>query len=1002
MSLKTNPLRDAITFALAVGATSLAGTGLALAQTTPATGATDLDRIEVIGSRIKRAEGETAVPVLILQRADIEKTGLTQVADVLKQISVAGPALTLNTNNGNTSGNSTVNLRNCGSDRTLVLVNGRRWVSSNGLGGAVDLNSIPLAAVDRVEVLKDGGSALYGSDALCGVINIQTRRNFEGAVAKAYVGQYDDGDGFRQAYDVTVGGSGDRWSALLSVGYTKQEPVFAGNREISAVPLFGFPANTAFPGRASGIGPNGSFNVPSRGGVQTLIPGRTGCVTGVRCSPTTATDFKTFDFLTDGFNFAPDNYLIQPQTTRSLFAQAGYDIADNFRFRNEVFYTNRLGEAQLAAQPLSPLTISPTNLYNPFGPQPITASNPTGEIRGGGFRPTNFPRLFGQDQDTWRYYGGFEGELEFGDREFSWDAGYNYAENKQLQIKEGFYFTSRVNDALGASFVDANGKPRCGTGPTTIIAGCVPLNVFGGSAGLTQEMFDYISVTPRNFFKSTQESYTANLSGELFEMPAGPLAFAAGYEHRREGGSSSPDPLTAAGLVLGDNPFLPTRGSFSVDEFYGELAIPLLRDVLFAKSLEVSLAARYSDYSSFGETTNPKFTLRWQPIEDLLVRGSWGKGFRAPSISDLFAGVGQGRPSAVDPCSNNSLDYTSSATVRANCAAAGVPTTYRQSSIQVRQSTGGFDQLQPELARNRTLGLVYSPSFAPGLDMYVDWYNIEISNAIGGRSARSVLVDCYAGGEAQRCAEITRDLTGATFGNRGEIADIRSINENFKGGLETEGYDFGFGYRRDTRFGRFDTRMDNTYVSYYGDLDEPERGEINRDGEPSAGNTIGRVPANSSQGSVRWRLRSNLSTTWSQKAWSLTANVEYMSKAQETCGNVVNTANGLNARVPTGGFLALKDLCSDPNRIIDTYQFKTGTKDVIAVQTNSPVNEFDPTWYFDLQGSVTAPWNGKVTLGVRNLFDRDPPFSSDAFANSFDSQYRTPGRFIYMSYEQKF
>lgn len=994
MNLKTTQLRDAITFALAIGATALAGTGVAFAQDAAVKPeATTLDRIEVIGSRIKRAEGETALPVLTLRRADIEKTGLTQVADVLKQISVAGPAISLNTNNGNTSGNSGVNLRNCGSDRTLVLVNGRRWVSSNGLGGAVDLSSIPLAAVDRIEVLKDGGSALYGSDALCGVINIQTRQNFEGAVAKAYMGQYSDGDGLRQAYDVTVGGNGDRWNALLSVGYTKQDSVMAGDREISAVPLFGFPGNTAFPGRASGIGPNGSFNIASRGGVQILNQGAKGCVTGVRCSPTVAnTDFHTFNFVTDGYNFAPDNYLIQPQTTRSLFAQAGYDIVDNLRFRSEVFYTNRLGEAQLAAQPLSPLTINTANLYNPFGQN----------ITGGGFRPTNFPRLFGQDQDTWRYYGGFEGELDFADRSFSWDAGYNYAENKQLQIKEGFYFTTRVNNALGASFIDANGVPRCGTGPTTLIAGCVPLNVFGGAAGITPEMFNYISVTPRNFFKSTQESYTANLSGDLFELPAGPLAFAAGYEHRKEGGSSSPDPLTVAGLVLGDNPFLPTSGSFSVDEFYGELAIPLLRDVAFAKSLEISLAARVSDYSTFGQTTNPKFSLRWQPIDDLLVRGSWGKGFRAPSISDAFAGVGQGRPSAVDPCSNNSLDYTSSAAVRASCLAAGVPTTYRQSSIQLRQSTGGNPNLGPETATNRTLGLVFSPSFVSGLDMYVDWYNIQIENSIGARSARSVVVDCHVGGIQERCDAITRDLTGAIFGNPGEVADIRSLNENFKGGLETEGFDFGLGYRMDTGFGRFDTRWDNTYVSYYGDVGQLERGDINSDGEVSAGNLIGRVPANSSTGAVRWRLRSNLSTTWSQSAWSVTGNVEYMSKAQETCNNVVNTANGLNNAIPTGGFLGLKALCTDPDRIIDVYQFRTGTKEVIAVPTRSPVNEFEPTWYFDLQASYTAPWNGKVTGGVRNLFDRDPPFSSDSFANSYDAQYRIPGRFFYMSYEQRF
>src|SRR5688500_3351062 len=236
MTLKTTQLRDAITFALAVGATAAAGTGIAVAQ--EGEKSTTLVRIEVTGSRIKRADIETSQPVFSLSRDDIQAQGLTSVGDVIQNLSANGATLNTTMNNGG-NGETRVNLRNLGSNRTLVLVNGRRWVGGTGLGGAVDLNTIPTAAVERIEVLKDGASSIYGSDAIAGVVNVILRQNFDGAEANAYIGQFDKGDGTRQSYDFTVGSVGERWSAMLGIGYVKEEPVMAGDREISAVPTFG-------------------------------------------------------------------------------------------------------------------------------------------------------------------------------------------------------------------------------------------------------------------------------------------------------------------------------------------------------------------------------------------------------------------------------------------------------------------------------------------------------------------------------------------------------------------------------------------------------------------------------------------------------------------------------------------------------------------------------------------------------------------------------------------
>jgi iron complex outermembrane recepter protein len=987
MPLTPTPLARSIQFALTLG---LIGAIAAPVHAQPAQkDASELEKIEILGSRIKRADRETALPVLEISRAEIEKTGLTQVADVLREISVNGPSLSLQTNNGNTSGNSSVNLRNCASNRTLVLVNGRRWVSNNGLAGTVDLGSIPLSAVERIDVLKDGASALYGSDALCGVINIQTRRNYSGAQLDAYYGAYDENDGERSTISFTAGGQADRFSGLLNVSYVEQKPVFAGDREISAVPLFGFPANTSTPGRASPTGPRGNFTVTGRGNI-TLRDGATGCRVNAVCAPGTANDFQTFNFITDGYNFAPDNYLLQPQETRSVFGQASYQLSDSITASAEVFYTNRNGDAQLAAQPLSPLSIAATSIYNPFGVA----------ITGGAYRPVNFPRIFGQDQDTWRFSSGLEGVFELGSRSYAWDVSYTYADNRQIQVKDGFYFTTRVANATGPSFVDSQGVARCGT-PTAVIAGCVPLNVMGGTAGFTREMFDYIAVSPRNVQESDQTTISANISGELFDLPAGAFAFAFGLERREEAGSDNPDPLTNAGLVLGDNPVTPTKGEFDVNEAFVEFNIPLLSEVTFARSLELSVAARYSDYSSFGSTTNPKASFRWQPIDDLLVRGSWGEGFRAPSVSELFAGNATGRPGFQDPCSANNPLFLASAQTRAQCAATGVPAGFQSQLSQTFLTTGGNPGLSPETSKSKTLGLVYSPNWLEGADLYLDWYSLQIANAIGGLSANQILTGCYSELNAGRCALITRDSTGAVNGNRGEISNIDSRNQNFLGGLETDGFDFGLSYRYNFGdWGMVRTRLDNTYVTYFGDLDKPDRGQLNRDGDISSGNVIGSLPAGSSAGAPRHRLRSQLSTTWSIAQFESSVTLEYRSRVNEACNNINNTALALGARDPS--FLALRDLCSDPTRIVDTYRILPGTTTVVATPTPSPRNQLGGVTYTHLQGSYKAPWDGVVTLGIRNLFDKQPPLSSDAFANSYDAQYLIPGRFYYLSYVQKF
>ncbi len=259
-------------------------------------------------------------------------------------------------------------------------------------------------------------------------------------------------------------------------------------------------------------------------------------------------------------------------------------------------------------------------------------------------------------------------------------------------------------------------------------------------------------------------------------------------------------------------------------------------------------------------------SVHWQPVEDLLVRGSWGNGFRAPSINELYQGIAIGRPSINDPCSATSVAFQS-ASVQAACHAAGVPTGFKNVNAQAFLSTGGNVNLKPETSRNKK----FSPAWCirriswKGFDTSLDWYNIRIENAISSRSAQGILDNCYIYGIAQSCALITRDATGATFANPGEITGILGLNQNFIGGLEVEGYDFAVNYRLKTdNWGNFKFNWGNAYISYYGDVGQPKRGQVNGDGDISLGNTIGRGKSTigSSTGATQFRLRSQLNTAW--------------------------------------------------------------------------------------------------------------------------------------------
>ncbi|WP_349986056.1 TonB-dependent receptor [Stenotrophomonas sp. WHRI 8082] len=918
MNRNSNTLRDAVVLALI---TSAAGTGTAIAQ--EASGTTNLDRISVTGSRIKSTDVETSQPVLSLTRADIEKQGVTSVADILQRVAANGAALNRTFNNGG-DGSSGISLRNLGSSRTLVLVNGRRWTT--GLDGSVDLNTIPVAMVERIDVLKDGASTIYGSDAIAGVVNIITKRDFDGAEANFYKGQYSDGDGEREAYDFTLGTTTDRASVMIGASYVNEKEVMAGDRAISA-------GGPPFFSGQSGTGIPGSY---VRNGTRRII-----------------IDGAEVPFVSNvhGYNTSPDNYLLTPNERTSLFAAGSYNITDNVTFRTEAMYNERKSEQLLAAMPVTGMTLSADSIYNPYGVD-LTGVNRRFNETGG--------RSFNQNVKNWHFYGGFEGFFEFADRTFDWDVGYRYDKTDQNDLTYGLLNVARLDEAYGPSEI-RGGVPVCVTAPGgDVITGCAPINPLGGLGSISPEALEYTTFTAHDSATQESKGYYANISGEIVQLPAGALGFAAGYEYRKESGQFDPDAFIASGLSTG-NGASPTKGSYDLDEMYLELSIPVLADLPGAQLLDFSVATRYSKYSNFGNTTNNKFGFRWKPIDDLMVRGNYSEGFRAASINDLFRGNTDSFETYADPCAAANLP---TGAVLAQCQAQGVPAGLVQPGTDgdagPLQTVEPFTwtsnpNLKPETSTSKTLGLVFSPSFVQGLNVTLDWWQIKIEDAITRPSIDDIMDRCY-GGTAQEqaayCGLITRDPNYGTTAENGAIVNVDMPLQNLSS-YKVEGWDLGMLYRLpEFSFGQFTISWDSTYLSKWETQATADSAVEGRQGK-----YLNQDPY--------WRIRSNLYLDWSYQDFGINYGFRYKSGMTEACL--------LGA--------ATRAYCSD------------------AVNRE---NHISSTVYHDVQFRYNTPWNGTVMVGLNNVWDKDPPQSYAVSYNMFDPQYDLPGRYMYMQYKQKF
>jgi len=942
MQFKTHKLRDAITFALVAGATSVAGTGVAFAQDSGQS-ATTLDRIEVTGSRIRQVDIETSQPVLMISREEIEGQGFSTVADILQNISAVGsPAfsraspLTANQE----AGGSYIDLRNLGAQRTLVLVNGKRLgISTNGYQ---DVSTIPSAVVERIEVLKDGASSIYGSDAMAGVINIITRKNFDGAEVNAYYGQYSDGDGTIQNYDFVTGFSGDRGSVTIAAEYHKEDEVWAKDRWFSRYTRPGVPSSAL-----TTVGQWGNWR---RSGTEDpwMAPNR----------GSDALDESDFHPQTseDTSNSADQMHLRTPQERRSLFATADFEITENIRFVSDMAYNQRDSFRQIAGYPLQSTA---------FGGIPMHADsvfNPAGEQIDWRRRGWEVPRSTQSDLTTWRFTAALEGSFDIGDRYFDWDVGTLYNETELKTINNGNFYIPHVRNAVGASFVNDQGQIVCGT-PDAPLADCVAWNPFAGfGTGAVEHSLDdprvrdYLFKQEHALGGTETNSFFANLAGSLFALPAGDLGFAVGYEYRKEEGGFYPDAIAQSGdstnLASG-----PTFGSYQLDEFYGELNIPVLADAAFAQELTINVASRYSDYDTFGDTTNNKFGVKWRPFDDLMIRGTYAEGFRAPTISNLYGGGSQTFTTGFhDPCDSVYGDARGTARCLQDVAAdyrqlkqGFVPTDSRADQTPVPFTSGSNPFLQPETSESKNVGFVYSPSYVEGLSVAVDWWNIRIEQTLVSDTPNLMLSDCYISLIESRCAGFTRDpVTG--------IVNDLTYGLRNAGFTETEGFDVDLGYRINTDYGRFGLQWATTYVSSY-----EVKNTDDEDIEVRPWNGFNSY----------FRIRSNLNLSWNLGDFGATWGTRYYSGTKDSC---------------------YADRCNTPD-----YQAPWTEGTVV------PYHRVGGTTFHDVQFSWSAPWNAKVSIGANNVFDsygpvmHSQPNSNYAYYGGYDI-----GRFVYMKYQQRF
>ncbi len=987
----SNSIRHAIRYALLTGAATAAAAPAYAADQT-------IQEVVVTGSRIAQPNLETTSPVTQVTAEDVITQGVTKIEDLVNQLPQAFAAQNATISNG-ASGTATVNLRGLGSPRTLVLIDGRRMPYGGVTNSAADLNQIPTAMVERVEVLTGGASAVYGSDAIAGVVNFIMKKDFEGVQIDGQYSLYQHnndfgGPGAVKLRDVIVGRAatnpsqfalpddnvtdGNAVSSTLTIGVSTED----GRGNITAYAMYQdnkeiLQRDRDFSACALAANPTTSF---ACGGSGTAFPGQftQDFVTNFTIdSAGTGNNFRPFINATDQYNFGPVNFYMRPQTRYSLGAMGHYELAPFADVYTQLMFTDVESVAQVAPGGAF-FDTSTINCDNPMlsAQQRTTLGCTAGNIaagdsvalfigrrnvEGGGrrqaFHNSSFRGLIGSRGDFaegWNY-----------------DVSAQFSRTSANQETLNFFAKDRLKRAIDV--VDLNGVPTCrsalpATDPRfggTADPDCVPYNVFQ-IGGVTQQALNYVQAPGLQTGTIDQNIVTGVVTGDLGTIGAQlpwaqeAIKVAFGVENRRDKLINSTDALLSSdGLSGAGGATIGIEGTTNVNDIFAEASIPLVQGKPFAEQLSFDTAYRYSDYNSGIQTDTYKFGADWAPVEDIRFRASFQRAVRAPNIVELFTAQGFGLfDMDGDPC-GFALRNAAGAPSQAECVATGVPAANFQSQAldspasQYNLTGGGNPDLQPEESDTYSYGIVFTPRFAPGLSLSIDYFDIKIEELISTFGAENTLTACYQEGDQDACSRIDRNALGQLWIGDGNVEDL-NINV---GGLSTSGVDLNLNYSG-LDMGSWGSLSVNLTATYLMEI-------ITDLGTPGA------VPFDCA-GEFAGRCTSSLTTA---------VNPEFRSRLR------------FGWETPWNVDIAL------------THRY-IGAVDQQGAAANRIDRHLGAESYFDLFGSWNATDMAQVRLGLNNVLDNDPSINASVGntgnGNTYPQVYDALGRFIFGGVTVKF
>ncbi len=934
-----NRVAKAIRLALVLGVSSAVISAPVFAEEAGAE--EEIEKIEVTGSRISRSDIETPIPVTIIGRADILAMGALNVADILNStpVAIAGSDQSNSAFTISSVGVQTTQLRGLGDSRTLVLVNGRRFVSgiSPSSGYAVDLNAIPTSMIERVEILKSASSAIYGSDAVAGVINIITRSDFQGVEVNAQAGISAESDRKKHSISITAGNTWGTGNASIAIGFDVDEGLKSTDRAFSAYD--------------QGI----LLDADGKEYIGTIFSsytaqGRVGDYN---------TDGTLYDGATDGYNRAEARQLITPLDRKYVAMNLRQELSSNVEFFVEANYNNSTTNGST----IEPYALSTDDIYLPErgGTGGISMMNPMipellydNLIADGLTNADNMPALvrrlveFGPrstdlQRDTIRIVQGIDWDIN---DNWMFNTYMSWGKTDQTQNNGGQINVERAALALDVE-LNADGDLQC-VDLLARLQGCAPLNLFSAGS-ISDAAIAYVGSPAKVTGTAEQFVFAATVTGELpFTLSGGNIATAFGLEHRNEKGVHNPGDLAQTG-ASSTNKSDPTDGEFSTDDIFAEVVLPIL------DNLAVNLAARYSDHSITGGDTTWNASIEYSPIETLKLRASAATAIRTPNIGNLFGGRGETFALVTDPCSGVTASDTSQAAVNCLTISEIADRVEADGAFNLTQveaqgtggTIGGNEDVKAETADSMSFGFVWE--ITDGLAMTLDYYDIEIEDAISTTSRSTVLSRCYEVAPNEfdpTCAgQAVRDSNGA-------LTEVHSGTSN-ENDIATSGIDLEISYSADLGSGVFtaDFLWNHTNEYIYTSIESGE--SIDYVGEVTSPDD-----------------RANLNLAYSMDDWSFSWRMRYW-------GESVDSVVGNN------------------------YNFSDWTP-------LTDFNDFDAVVYHDISATYFVNDSTDITLGIRNLLDEEPQFAGQGFSkgstgiNTVSEAYDVTGQYLNASITVRF